>query len=71
MSKTPEKIQEEINAGGVEIQACPICRSVDVDWGLLESNDIPSRKSQCNNCEASWTELYTWAGIDDLKKGGL
>jgi len=70
MSKLAEKIMEKVNAIREETSECPACCSIRIDWGMLQAECPPWRACKCEDCEASWCENYTWAGIDELKLKG-
>lgn len=47
---------------------CPACHSTQIEGGSIdiESTDAIQEKG-CNDCEASWNDLYRLVGFNDLK----
>ena len=53
---------------------CPVCRDVRVEW-VEESPEVIDiatihANMRCWICNATWTEVYSLAGYDNLSKGG-
>jgi len=64
MSLSPE--QKYIKSGGSK---CPVCDSTSITGcGSIELDDGAWQNVECENCGATWTDIYTLTGITDLKE---
>ncbi len=49
---------------------CPACENGDIKGGFVEVLTGEAwQHITCNNCKASWHDIYTLTGYNNLKKG--
>jgi len=67
MKTIPEIENKYITDGG---SRCPSCGSIELDPGEKDSDSNYVRQHiECNDCDASWIDVYTLTGIDKLEPG--
>jgi hypothetical protein len=48
---------------------CPVCGSKNIVAGNGETrSDIRTENIDCNGCGASWTDIFTLSGYDNLEE---
>ena len=65
MELTAEQKKKYLETGGIK---CPFCGSAKFDgledfWTL--EGVLFKWKTECRECKATWTEVYTLTGIED------
>lgn len=49
---------------------CPACRTTQITGGTIDIDGTEAfQEVSCNNCGASWNDLYRLVGFDDLETG--
>jgi hypothetical protein len=43
---------------------CVSCKSSDIEYDLIETEDSPCQDATCNSCDAKWTEIYSVTSIE-------
>ena len=49
---------------------CPVCRSKNIDGGSLNADCLSVwNEITCNDCGATWLDVYELKGYEQLKEG--
>jgi transposase-like protein len=62
-------VEEYVQHGGLK---CPSCGAGNVEGqkGVEIDGGTAWQSVSCTDCDATWTDLYTLTGYDDLEEGG-
>ena len=70
--KPPEKPTEKPTEKPPESSGvCLVCGGDELDWHwpMTGEGDEVWHRVTCQDCNANWQDVYTFSGIDNLKKG--
>ena len=55
---------------GYDGTSCPNCEDDDIEGDAIDIDDgFATQGMWCNNCEATWTDVYKLQGYRDLELG--